>query len=110
MKDENKIYNKPMYKCGICDTVYNSIQERAACEIKCLKKQEQEAKAAAEAKIKAEKDTRSAEVTKALENAYTLLAKYIKDYGSYSYNGNLKELDMNTLDYFPSKLWHHFWF
>ena len=109
MKNDNKMYVKPQYKCGICGETYDSIRDRMTCEQACLKKQAEEEKRALAAKKKAEQDARSAEVTKAIENAYTLLTKYIKDYGSYHYNGDIKELDMNILDYFPSKLWHHFW-
>lgn len=110
MNNENKMYTKAQYKCGVCGEIYDSIQDRMNCEMKCLKKQEQEAKAAADAKKKAEQNARRTEVTKALENAYTLLSKYIKDYGSYEYNGNLKDLDMSAMNHFPSKLWHYFWF
>ena len=45
----------------------------------CLKKQKEEEKAAAEAKKKAERDARCAEVSKALDNAYKLMNDYIKD-------------------------------
>lgn len=109
MENDNKMYVKPQYKCGICGETYDYIRDRMTCEQACLKKQAEEEKRALAAKKKAEQDARSAEVTKAIENAYTLLTKYIKDYGSYQYNGDIKELDMNILDYFPSKIWHHFW-
>ena len=60
----------------------------------------------AEAKKKAEKDTRKKEVTMAIEHASELLNEYIKDYGSYSYDG--KKLN-DTSDFFwPSRLWHYF--
>lgn len=109
MKNSERMCSKPQYQCGICGQAHDSVRERMACEQACLKKQAEEEKRALAAKKKAEQDARSAEVTKAIENAYTLLTKYIKDYGSYHYNGDIKELDMNILDYFPSKLWHHFW-
>ena len=107
--EENKTYKKPQYKCAICGTVYNSVHDRANCEIDCIKKQKEEENKAAEAKKKAEKDARCTEVSKALDDAYKLVNDYIKDYGSYQYNGKLKELDARNLDFFPSKLWHHFW-
>lgn len=106
IKEKNTI---GQYVCAICGKPYSTVQERAKCEMTCVKRIEAEEKKAAEAKKKAEQDVRSAEVTKAIENAYTLLTKYIKDYGPYQYNGDIKEFDMNILDYFPSKLWHHFW-
>ena len=30
--EDNKMYCKPVYKCGICGKEYSSIAERAACE------------------------------------------------------------------------------
>ena len=98
------------YKCGICGETYNNVQERASCEMKCIKKQQEEEKAAAEAKKKAEKNERQKEVTTALDNAFALVNKFIEDYGSYRYDGKLKDLDAANMDFFPSKLWHHFWF
>lgn len=110
MKDENKIYTKPQYKCAICGKIYDDVQSRMNCEMSCIKRQKEEEKAAAEAKKKAEKSARCTEVSEALDNAYKLMNDYIKDYGSYQYNGKLKDLDSLNLDFFPSKLWHHFWF
>lgn len=108
--EENKIYNKPMYKCAICGEIYNSVQERMNCEMTCWKKQEEEAKKAAEAKKNAEKDARFEEASKALDNAFALVNKCVEDYGTFKYNGKLKDLDLLNMDFFPSKLWHHFWF
>lgn len=98
------------YKCGICGTEYSDIPSRMTCEASCLEKKAKEEKAEAEAKKKAEKDARQQEVTAALDNAYTLVDKYIEDYGAFEYNGKYKGLDMLNMDFFPSKLWHHFWF
>lgn len=104
--EDNKMYCKPIYKCGICGKEYPSIAERMKCEAACLKQQEEEAKKAAETKKKAEKDARTAEVTQAIEHASDLLNKYINDFGAYSYDGkSLKD----TSDFFwPSRLWHYF--
>lgn len=109
-KEDNNVYSKPTYKCAICGEVYDNVQARMQCEMKCIKKQEEEEKKAAEAKMKAEKDARQQEVSAALDNAYALIGKYIEDYGSFTYNGQYKGLDMLNMDHFPSKLWHHFWF
>lgn len=110
MKDENKMYAKPQYKCAICGEIYDDVQDRMNCEMKCLKKKQEEEKAAAEAKKKAEKDARFSEASAALDNALTLVNKCIEDYGSFQYSGKLKDLDLVNMDFFPSKLWHHFWF
>lgn len=98
------------YKCAICGTEHTSIQDRSNCEMTCLKKKAEAEKAAAEAKKKAEKDARQQEVSAALDNALTLVNKFIEDYGSYQYNGKMKDLDMANMDFFPIKLWHHFWY
>lgn len=106
MEYEDKIYTNPKYKCAICGKIYDNVQERMNCEMACLKKQQEEAKKAAEAKKQAEKDDRAAEVTQAIEHAAELLNKYISDFGSYSYDG--KKLK-DTSDFFwPSRLWHYF--
>ena len=110
MKDENKMYTKPQYKCGICGKIYESIQDRTNCEQSCLKKQQEEEKKAAEAKKKAEQKSRQQEVSAALDNAYALINKYIEDYGKFEYSGKYKGLDMLNMDFFPSKLLHHFFF
>ena len=50
----NTILNKPQYKCGVCGRIYDSISERAKCELECLKLKEEEDKKAAEEKKKNE--------------------------------------------------------
>jgi uncharacterized membrane-anchored protein YhcB (DUF1043 family) len=71
---------KNVYKCGICGVEYPDVQSRMNCEMKCIKKQQEEEKAAAEAKLKAEKDTRRKEVTEAIDKAVDLIKKYNEDY------------------------------
>lgn len=107
--EDNKMYCKPIYRCGICGKDYPSIAERMKCEQACLKKQQEEEKAAAEAKRKAEKDACFMEASNALDNAFAIVNKCIEKYGKFEYKGKLKELDMLNMDFFPSKLWHHFW-
>lgn len=107
MENNNKMYCKPAYRCGICGAEYATVAERMKCEQACIKKQEEDIKRLAEEKKKAEQKTRHTEVTKAIDNACNLLDKYMKDYGMYNYNGkNLSVLD-NIL---PSKFLHHFLF
>ena len=98
------------YCCALCGTEHESIEERAKCELECVTRvKAAEAKAKEEEK-KAAKDARQQEVTAALDNSFSLVNKFIEDYGSYEYNGKLNELDAINMDFFPSKLWHHFWF
>lgn len=70
-----------MYKCSICGKEFDKVIDRANCEISCTKK-------AAEAKKKEEQNARHVKVTKMIDDAYAELNRYVKDYGSYSYNGN----------------------
>lgn len=107
MENDNKMYCKPAYKCAICGKEYSTVAERTACESSCLNRQEIEAKKAAEAKKKEEQKARHDVVTKAIDDACTLLNQYVKDYGSYSYDGtNFNALD----DILPSKFLSHFLF
>lgn len=107
MEDNKMMCPTPQFKCSICGKIYDKAIDRAKCEIECTKKQEEEAKRLAEEAKKAEQDARHTEVTKAIDNAYNLLDKYMKDYGMYNYNGkNLNVFD----DILPSKFLHHFLF
>ena len=110
MANEKKTYAKPQYKCGICGEIYDSIQERMNCEMACLKKQAEEEKKAAEEKKKAEKEARQQEVDAALDDAFTIMNKFFEDYGAFKYGGKFKGANISSMDFFPSKLWHHFWF
>lgn len=105
--ENNTFYCRPAYKCGVCGAEYPTVAERMKCEQACIKKQEEDAKRLAEEKKKAEQKTRHAEVTKAIENTYDLLDRYMKDYGRYNYDGKiLRTFD----DILPSKFLHHLLF
>ena len=83
---ENKTYAKPMYKCGICDKVHETIADRVKCETACLKKTQEEERKAAERKKAAEYEARKKEVDEAFDRAYELKDKMVSDYGSYTYS------------------------
>lgn len=109
MMKNNK--NNQEYTCGICGKTYNHVADRMMCEHKCIKKQEEEEKKAAEAKKNAEKDARFAEASAAIDNALDLVAKCQKDYGTFHYNGKFSKcVEPLNVDFIPSKLLHHFWF
>ena len=108
-KNENNMNEKPQYTCAICNSTYDDVQQRMNCEMGCIKKVKEEEKRVAEEKAKAEKYARQHEVTAALDNAFTLVNKFVEDYGVYQYNGKVKDLNMANMDFFPSKLWHHIW-
>lgn len=81
-KDFNS-YAKPAYRCGICGSIYDSIEERSACEAACLKKRAEEKRLAEEQRKKDEKIARKTEVDEAVKRAQDLINKYTEDYGVY---------------------------
>jgi hypothetical protein len=95
------MYAKQVFKCGICDKEYFNVQDRANCELNCYKKQQEEAKKAAEVKKLAEKAARKKEVDDALDKAMQLRNAYIKDYGCYVYDNNDVHNESN-IDNYPS--------
>ena len=102
--EENKIY-----KCGICGKKHDTVQSRMACEMTCYKRQQEEEKRLAEAKKNAEKEVRFTEASTALDKALKLVNGCVKDFGTFKYTGDLKDLELLNMDFFPIKLWHHFW-
>lgn len=99
--NENKMYAKEVFKCGICGKEYFNVHDRANCELNCYKKQQEEAKRAAEVKKLAEKAARKKEVDDALDKAMQLRNAYIKDYGCYVYDNNDVHNESN-IDNYPS--------
>lgn len=92
------------YTCDICKTSYDTVQERAKCELKCVKKIEEEERKAAEAKKQAEKEARKSEVDNAYKAFADLAKSYAEDYGTYEYEG-----ETLTSALWPNRLWHYFW-
>ena len=88
------------YKCAICDKEFDNIQDRAKCELACLKKQEEEKRLAAEKKKKEEQAARKKEVDEALAHAYKLRDKYVEDYGRHVYTYESPEEMMSFVDLF----------
>ena len=83
-----------MYKCAICGSAHESIEQRAKCEMACLEKMKKaEAKVAAEKKAK-EQAIRKQEVDDAFDFAYKLKKKYIEDYGHYSTVREVEDSDI----------------
>ena len=95
---ENKMY----YKCAICGNAYEELKERISCETSCLKKQEVEAKKAAERKLKEERAARKAHVDEIVEKALEEIRKFNEDYGYYELNAD----DFRNI--WPSRIFHHF--
>lgn len=109
MEHENKMYIQEMWKCGICGETYPNISQRMQCEMKCLQKQELEAKKAAEAKKKAEQAVRKKEVDDAFDKAMQLREAYLKDYDTYSYEYSKVSNKLENNEWLNGKsLWHFF--
>lgn len=105
MENENNIYCKFRYKCGICGAEYSSVLDRATCEIACAEKAEIEAKKAAEAKKLEEKNIRKSEVDAAFKHLYELATAFVNDYGHYEYSDDGEDTNFH----WPSRSWHRFW-
>jgi hypothetical protein len=95
---ENQMFTKPMYKCAICEKIFDNVADRAACETKCVKRVEEEAKRAAEAKKMEEQKMRKAEVDAAVSIAFDLMDKYIEDFDHYEFKPETKSFDEDVLD------------
>ena len=93
MSENNSMYLKPIYKCGICNKEYSTIADRSSCEHTCLKKQEEEERKAAEAKKAAEYEARIKEVNMAFEKADELRDKLVEDYGEFKYKRKCNSID-----------------
>ena len=106
---ENQIYANPKYKCAICGAIHDEIADRVKCESACLKKQAEEAKKAAEEKIKIEQAVRKAELDAAVDKAIALERAYVKEYGSYIC-GDYKVEDFTKSYFSPDELSAAKWF
>ena len=98
IKEKNTI---GQYVCAICGNPYGTIQERAKCEMACIKRIEAEEKKAAEAKKKAEQSKRQNEVDEAVDHATKLIKEFINDHGYYNYKGKSA-----GVAHWPSRIWH----
>lgn len=99
--------NKVQYHCAICGNAYDTIDERVACETKCLaarKKTQEELK---KKKLEEEKTTRKAEIDAKYKELATLVKDYCHDYGSLKIDD-----DPYLFDNYPtvSKLLGGWWF
>lgn len=95
---ENKMFAKPMYKCAICEKIFEDVLSRANCELECIKRVEEEARKAEEAKKKEEQNIRKAEVDAAVSIAFDLMDKYIEDFGNYEFKPKPKSFEDDILD------------
>ena len=101
--DEKKISN---YFCGICGKPHNTIQERNACETKCIKEKEQEEAALKRQMLDKEKQKRKDEIDIKCQEIEDLIHNYVKDYGAI----NLSNSFSDTCFPYMSKFLRSWWF
>lgn len=76
--------DKSVYRCAICGKSYDTIEERSACETKCLSDRAEAERKRKEEELRKTKENRKKEVDMAWDHYNELRNEYLKDYGSYS--------------------------
>ena len=76
------VSNKMVYHCAICGKPYDTVDERVACETKCLAARKKAQAQIEKKKLEEKKNTRKAEIEKKYKELSTLVKNYINDYGS----------------------------
>lgn len=78
----DEVSNKMGYHCAICGKPYDTVDERVACETKCLAERKKAQAEIEKKKLEEKKNTRKAEIEKKYKELATLVNDYCKDYGS----------------------------
>ena len=78
----DEVSNKMVYHCAICGKSYDTVDERVACETKCLAARKKAQAEIEKKRLEEEKTTRKAEIEKKYKELSTLVNDYCKDYGS----------------------------
>lgn len=78
----DEVSNKMVYHCAICGKSYDTVDERVACETKCLAARKKAQAEIEKKKLEEKKNTRKAEIEKKYKELATLVNEYCKDYGS----------------------------
>ena len=86
------------YTCDVCGKTYETVEERNACETKCLTERAKAEEALKKQKLEEEKNARYNEVETKWKELNKLTSEYIKDYGSIQ----LGERRLFDDDYFPN--------
>ena len=69
------------FRCGICGKEYDTIKERAKCEVACAEKEEKLAEEQKKRELELKKQARSKEINIKFNELITLVTDYSKDYG-----------------------------
>ena len=78
----DEVSNKMVYHCAICGKPYDTVDERVACETKCLAARKKAQAEIEKKRLEEEKTTRKAEIEKKFKELSNLVNDYCKDYGS----------------------------
>ena len=78
----DEVSNKMVYHCAICGKSYDTVDERVACETKCLAARKKAQAEIEKKKLEEKKNTRKAEIEKKYKELSALVNNYINDYGS----------------------------
>lgn len=90
------------YTCGVCKASYDTIEERAKCEAKCIEKRKVEEEKRKKAELEEAKKARKEELDLACKKYLELRNAYLKDYGHYTYSHSYD-------DKYESNVWEDFW-
>ena len=88
----DEVSNKMVYHCAICGKPYDTVDERVACETKCLAARKKAQAELEKKKLEEKKNTRKAEIEKKYKELATLVNDYCKDCGSLQFCVNLATL------------------
>lgn len=78
----DEVSNKMVYHCAICGKPYDTVDERVACETKCLAERKKAQAELEKKRLEEKKTTRKEEIEKKYKELSTLMKNYINDYGS----------------------------
>ena len=81
----DEVSNKMVYHCAICGKPYDTVDERVACETKCLAARKKAQAEIEKKKLEAKKNTRKAEIEKKYKELATLVNDYCKEFGESHY-------------------------
>ena len=81
----DEVSNKMVYHCAICGKPYDTVDERVACETKCLAERKKAQAELEKKKLEEKKTTRKAEIEKKYKELATLVNDYCKEFGESCY-------------------------
>lgn len=81
----DEVSNKMVYHCAICGKPYDTVDERVACETKCLAARKKAQAEIEKKKLEEKKNTRKSEIEKKYKELATLVNDYCKEFGESLY-------------------------